>query len=566
MSTVSVHSRRILAVWLPRLPTDRIRRRQRPGSAAALDAFSSEVGTGSRQENATNQKHRVFPRFKETGKDSDNKPLAVAAKIDNAFQVAALNDAASRAGLIVGMPLATARAMLPELEIVDADPFADGETLNAIADWCHRFTPLVARDGEDGLLLDITGCSHLFGGESAMMTAVCEALRRQRFVASGAIAGTAVAARALTRVAHGRIVSNGDEAQAVSPLPVAALGVDDRIARGLTRAGLKTIGDDALRQALGQADAPISPRKPVPDCMAEKRFAEPMMTQDAIAAALASLAQVLVTAMERHGKGGRVIEASFFRTDGVVRTIAVEAGQPVTRAHIVSRLFAEKLDALADPLDPGFGFDLMRLSALRTVSVVDVQHGFDTAANEAEDVGHLIDRLAARIGRRRIVRYVPQETHIPDYADLPVPAQERVAAAHAAQEWPVPVKDEAPSRPLRLFGRPEAIEVTADFPDGPPVQFRWRSRLHVIRRCEGPERIAMEWWRDRTLPQQPEDAFARAHPPQLDTEAVTIDGSVLTRDYFRIEDRNGARFWLYREGIHLREVMTFRWFLHGLFA
>ena len=505
----------------------------------------------------------------------------MAAKIDNAFQVAALNDAGTRAGLIVGMPLATARAMLPDLEIADADPFADGETLNAIADWCHRFTPLVARDGEDGLLLDITGCAHLFGGEAEMMKAVCEALRRQRFVASSAIAGTAVAARALTRVAHGRIVSDGDEAQAVAPLPVAALGVDDRIVRGLNRAGLKTIGDVAarlpaelaarfgadfvfaLQQALGEADAPISPRKPVPDYMAEKRFAEPVMTQDAIAAALASLAQVLVTAMERHGKGGRVFEASFFRTDGSVRAIAVEAGQPVVRAQIVGRLFAERLEALADPLDPGFGFDLVRLSALRTVSVVDVQHGFDTAENESEDVGHLIDRLAARIGRRRIVRYVPQATHIPEYADLAVPAQDRMAVA---QDWPAPIRDEAPSRPLRLFGRPERIEVTADFPDGPPAQFRWRSRLHVIRRCEGPERIAMEWWRDRTLPRPPDDAFARAHPPQPETEIVNIDGSFLTRDYFRIEDREGVRFWLYREGVHVREVMTFRWFLHGLFA
>ena len=508
-------------------------------------------------------------------------PLVAAAKIDNALQVTALNDAAASVGLMAGMPLATARAMLPALEVIDADPAADRTTLNAIADWCDRFTPLVALDGEAGILLDITGCAHLFGGEKPMLEKVCASLSRQGFIVSGAIAGTAVAARALTRHAHGRIVPCGREAAAVAPLSVACLEADEKIVRGLNRAGLKTIGDVAarlpaeitarfgaaftatLQQALGQGDAPISPRKPAPDYMAEKRFAEPVATQDAIALALASLATVLTAAMERHGKGARLLEAAFFRTDGAVRTIAVEAGQPITRGAVVERMFAERLDALADPLDPGFGFDLIRLSALHTVGVTAVQHGFDTTANEAEDVGLLVDRLAARIGRRRIIRYMPQDTHIPEHAALAVPAQEHTPTDVA---WPQPVPGEAPLRPLRLFAQPEAIDVTADFPDGAPAQFRWRRNLHVIVRTEGPERIAMEWWRHRESDDELDDEFAKLHPPQADTDPHKVDGSVLTRDYFRAEDKQGVRYWLYREGIYAREVESFRWFLHGLFA
>jgi protein ImuB len=505
----------------------------------------------------------------------------VTAKIDNALQLTALNDAAAIAGLNVEMPLATARAMLPSLEVIDADPVADAKTLNAIADWCDRFTPLVALDGINGLFLDITGCAHLFGGEKAMMAKVCDALSRQGFVVSAAVAGTAVAARALTRHAHGRIVACGGEAAAVAPLSVATLGADEKIVRGLNRAGLKTIGDVAsrlpaeitarfgaeftfiLQQALGQGDAPISPRKPAPDYVVEKRFAEPVATHEVIALALSSLAAVLTAAMERHGKGARLLEASFFRTDGTVRSIAVEAGQPITRPAVVERLFAEKLDALADPLDPGFGFDLIRLSAVRTVGVNAVQHGFDTAANEAEDVNELVDRLAARIGRRRVVRYVPQDTHIPEHAALAIPAQEYPGGAVA---WPAPIPHEPPSRPLRLFARPEPIDVTADFPDGAPAQFRWRRNLHVMVRTEGPERIAMEWWRHRDDEAELEDEFAKLHPPQPDTDVLKRDGSVLSRDYFRAEDREGVRYWIYREGIFAREVDEFRWFLHGLFA
>jgi protein ImuB len=492
-----------------------------------------------------------------------NDPCIVVAKQNNALQISALNDAAARLGLEVGLPLANARAVCPDIKVFDADEAADTETLNHIADWCDRFTPLVALDRPHGLLLDITGCTHLFGGEAAMMAMVCGALQRQGFIVSAAIAGTPVCARTLTRCTPGRIVAAGEEADAVMPLPVFALGAIESITHGLRRAGLKTIGDVAsrarheiaarfgagftglLEQALGQGDAPISPRKPLPEYIVEKRFAEPVATEAVISATLAGLARTLVVAMERQGKGARRLEASFFRTDGAVRIVTVETGQAVTKGDVIDRLFRERLDVIADPLDPGFGFDLIRLSASRTEIVVQQQRDLDASVHGNDELAALIDRIAARIGGSRVMVHLPQDTHIPERAVLAMSAQHHlVMSAHA--DWPARAAAEPPLRPLRLFERPEPIKVIAQVPDGPPARFVWRRAAHAVIRSEGPERIAMEWWR--------------------------AQGAMLTRDYFRVEDEAGLRFWLYRDGLYDREIVQEgrvvqpNWFMHGLFA
>jgi protein ImuB len=442
---------------------------------------------------------------------------------------------------------------------------ADANTLNDIADWCDRFTPLVALDPPHGLFLDITGCAHLFGGEAALMRTLCGVLSAQGFAVSAAIAGTSICARTMTRHVHGCIVADGEEADAVRPLPVSALGADDAVIRGLRRAGLKTIGDVASRErheitarfgaafttllehALGQGDAPISPQKPLPDYIVEKRFAEPVITEGVISATLSTLAGMLVTAMAKQGKGARRLEASFFRTDGAVRAIELDTGQAVTKAEMIDRLFRERLDSLNDPLDPGFGFDLIRLSASRTEIVVQQQRDLDANVHDNDELAALIDRIAARIGGRRVVVHLPQDTHIPERAVLAAPAQHHLAAAtHAV--WPARVESEPPLRPLRLFEKPEPIKVPfATVPDGPPHHFTWRRATHVVVRVEGPERIAMEWWKS--------------------------GGETLTRDYFRVEDEAGLRFWIYRDGLYSSELVTeegkpapANWFVHGLFA
>jgi protein ImuB len=492
-------------------------------------------------------------------------PSVVVAKQNNALQIHALDDTAARCGLAIGLPLANARAICPELTVFDADAVADAKTLDDIADWCDRFTPLVALDPPYGLFLDITGCAHLFGGERALLQIVCGALTRRGFAVSAGIASTSVCARTMTRHVSGKIIADGEEAAAVSPLPVSALGADAAITSGLRRAGLKTIGDVAsrarheisarfgagfttlLEQALGQGDAPISPRKPLPDYIVEQRFPEPVATEGVISATLSRLAKMLVTAMDKQGKGARRLEASFFRTDGAVRTIAVDTGRPVTKPEMIDRLFRERLESLNDPLDPGFGFDLIRLSASRTEIVVQQQRDLDANVHDNDELAALIDRIAARIGGKRVVVHLPQDTHIPERAVLAVPAQHHLAAA-AQAAWPDRTESEPPLRPLRLFDRPEPIKVPfATVPDGPPHHFTWRRVTHAVVRVEGPERIAMEWWKQ--------------------------DGKALTRDYFRIEDEAGLRFWIFRDGLYESEAgddqgesVPVNWFVHGLFA
>jgi protein ImuB len=552
MSAFSENRRRILSLWLPRLPIDRIKRQL--SGAAQAEPISC----------ASSASLRPSLPIASRGEGSSETPSVVVAKQNNALQIFSLDDAAARFGLSVGLPLANARAICPHVQVYDADEAADVHALNAIAEWCDRFTPLVALDLPHGLFLDITGCAHLFGGEAAMMRLLCGVLTAQGFAVSGAIAGTAVCARTLTRYVHGRIVRAGEEADAIRPLPVSALGTDMAVVTGLRRAGLKIIGDVAdrtrqeitarfgapfttlLEQALGQSDAPISPRKPLPDYIVEKRFAEPVATQEVISAVLSGLARMLVAAMGQQGKGARRLEACFFRTDGIVRTISVDTGQPVTSGEVIDRLFRERLEALSDPLDPGFGFDLIRLSASRTEIVVQQQRDLDANVHDNDELAALIDRIAARIGGKRVVVHLPQDTHIPERAVLAAPAQYHLAAATQAV-WPSRAVGEPPLRPLRLFERPEQIQVIAQVPDGPPARFVWRRATHAVVRAEGPERVAMEWWR--------------------------AQGAMLTRDYFRVEDEAGLRFWLYRDGLYDREVaqeagraVQPNWFMHGLFA
>ena len=496
--------------------------------------------------------------------DGKRPPLVIAGRANNALYVAALEARAQRLGLYKNQPLANARAITPDLTIIPADEKKDLELLERIVVWCDRFSPFVAAVPPDGLILDITGAAHLFGGEAAMMNLVCGVLTAQGFTVSGAIAGTAVCARTLTRHVHGRIVRDGEEHDAVRPLPVSALGADTAVIAGLRRAGLKTIGDVAdragceitarfgasftalLEQALGEGDAPISPRKPLPDYIVEKRFAEPVATEAVISATLSRLAGMLVAAMAQQGKGARRLEARFFRTDGAVRTIMIDTGQAVTHEGVVIRLFRERLEALADPLDPGFGFDLIRLSASRTEIVVQQQRDLDANVHDNDELAALIDRIAVRLSGKRVVVHLPQDTHIPERAVWAAPAQYHLAAATQAV-WPARAVGEPPLRPLRLFERPEQIQVIAQVPDGPPARFVWRRAAHAVVRAEGPERVAMEWWR--------------------------VEGVALTRDYFRVEDEEGLRFWLYRDGLYDREIEQEAgkavqpcWFMHGLFA
>lgn len=513
---MSVSSRRYLSLWLRRLATDRIARRS------------------------------SLP---------DDAALVVAEPVKSALRLSALSDAAAARGLTAGMPLADARAMFPDLVVEQADPHADRLLLEAVADWCDRYTPLVALAPPDGILLDVTGCLHLFGGEAELVGDIVARLRRQGLQARAAIAGTVGAACAFSH--HGAAASTSAQThEALSALPLAALRLAPEVVVGLAQAGLTTIADVIARpraplaarfgpalirridQLLGREDEPITPRLPVPALVVEQRFADPVALEADMLGTIEKLAQRLDILLERRGEGLRRAQVALFRTDGKVFRIEVGTAMPLRDPARLRRLFAERLSSLADECDPGFGFDMMRLSALVCERSESFQGCLDREDEDGE-LAHLVDRLGARFGLRRICRLLPQDTHIPEWAALAIPA-------HAAANIPLstqPARRQdslAAVRPLRLFERPEPIETVAEVPDGPPGRFRWRNVWHDVTRAEGPERIAMEWWRD-------------------------VSGRTLTRDYFRVESSNGDRVWLYREGLYESAGLP-RWFLHGLFG
>jgi protein ImuB len=492
-------------------------------------------------------------------------PRVIVAEIKSALRLAAMNAAAAELGLKSGMPLADARAMYPALLVDHADETADGHLAEAVCDWLGRYTPLVGLTAPDGMMLDISGCAHLFGGEEAMRKDIVRRLGAQGFTARTAVAGTAGAAWAFARFGTKRVVTDSELRETLLPLPLAALRLDADKIDALTRVGLKRIADiegrprpplaarfgaDLLRrldQALGTADEPITPRLPLPPYIAERCFAEPVTHEEYILQTVEHLAVNLARRMGERGEGARALQVTLYRVDGAVRRLSVATSKPLRDTRALCRLFKERFATLADELDPGFGFDVVRLSVTTSEKTAPAQRDIVAAAQGAGDIDHLIDRLGVRFGIRRVLRLGFAESHIPEYAVIATPAHHPPSPAgegnhRAAMVEGAFARDSlSPTRPLRLFDRPEEIDAIAEVPDGPPARFKWRRVMHEVAATEGPERIATEWWRDE-------------------------QGRPLTRDYFRVEDRNGRRFWLYREGLYGRETNAPRWFVHGLFA
>jgi protein ImuB len=514
-------SQRILSLWLERLSTDRIAQQWREA------------------------RHQ-------------SSPLVVFGKRNNLDLLVAVNAAAERLGLRSGLALAQARAMHPALIALPEDPTADTRILEAFADWCGRYTPLVATDRSDGILLDISGCAHLFGNEQKLRDDLLTRTTGFGFSARAAIASTIGAAWAAAHFDDIAIMPLGGERELLAPLPLAALRLPQETVAGLARVGLKRIGDiidlprpplaarfgaDLLRQldrALGREYEPLSPRLPVAPYIAEKSFPDPIAREQDVLATIERLAAQLKLALAARGDGARSLELVLFRTDGAVKRISVGTSCPLRDPEAIRTLFVERLAALGDEMDPGFGFDLARLSAVVAEPCPDEQIGFGASENRVE-LDHLIDRLSARLGRSRVTRLLAQDSHTPELASTTVPAQKGVDLGwDAFRRFRSDVGLSA--RPLRLLPKPEPIhDVLALVPDGPPMRFRWRQAWHDVIAVEGPERIEGVWWSE--------------------------ESGGPTRDYFRVEDRTGLRFWLFRAGLyHEMTLPPPRWFLHGTYA
>jgi protein ImuB len=486
-------------------------------------------------------------------------PLVVTGRRGNAEILVAVDDAGERFGLSPGLALVQARAMHPGIDTMPEDAEADAILLESVADWCLRYTPLVACDAPDGLLLDISGCAHLYGGERELVADLSGRLENAGFGYSIAVAGTIGAAWAAAHYGKPASHACGEERATLESLPLSALRLQTATVAGLARVGLKYIGDiidlprapltarfgsDVLRQldrALGHEHEPLTPRLPVAPYVAEQRFAEPIAREEDVLAITRRLARQLQFALERRGDGARRIELALFRTDGVVRRIAVGTSRPLRDPDDIRELFAERLAALADAFDPGFGFDMARLSVVIAEPSPPEQIGIG-GSEDASELCRLVDRLSTRLGPRRVRRLVAQNSHIPELAEAVLPAQTVNGDAGWAGFRQYREETKLPSRPLRLLARPEPIEAVAEVPDGPPLRFRWRRALHEVIAAEGPERIEGAWWSEHGGP---------------------------ARDYFRVEDKSGLRFWLFRSGLYrdlAQDAGAPTWFLHGTFA
>ncbi|MFC6490627.1 DUF6504 family protein, partial [Nitratireductor sp. GCM10026969] len=298
-----------------------------------------------------------------------------------------------------------------------------------------------------------------------------------------------------------------------------------------------------LDQALGRAEEAISPRLPVPPLSAERQLAEPMVSTDGIEVLAHTLAVTLKQDLERRGEGADALQLSLFRVDGAVHRYVVRTSLPVREPAIIRRLFRERLAAVEDEIDTGYGFELVRLSVLEASPFAIAQTDLaGEGAGDEEGLAFFADRVQARLGGNGLVRPVPVESHIPERAVRMVPFTACEKALLREKEGaPSAQVPPGPERPIRLFANPEPVEViAAEVPEGPPLHFRWRRAMYHVARVEGPERIAPEWWRE------PEDAP--------------------TRDYFRVEDAEGRRYWLYRQGLYGATEGMPRWFMHGIFA
>ncbi|MBT6431155.1 MAG: DNA polymerase Y family protein [Rhodospirillaceae bacterium] len=540
--------KRILSLWLPQWPTDRLYR--------AWQKASGRTPRGARKEGS------------EGGQPAREEPLALAVAQQGGQRVGAANMAAQAAGVRVGMMLTDARALVLDLKIRDLLPEEDARALAGLADWCGRYSPWVAVDKEEvgsyGICLDVTGCAHLFGGEAAMLDDLSRRLTGFAIQAQMAIADSLGAAWAVARYgarygsAATAIVPVGGAREALDRLPVGALRLSVEAADGLTRLGLGRIGElyalppgaltarfgrevtYRLDQALGRSDEPLSPRPAKTSFWSRMAFPEPIGHRDHIAGATAQLVEDLCAVLEGEERGARRIELRLYLADGTVERIRAGLNQASRQPDHLLRLLSEHLPSL----EAQFGADLMILMAGRSDPLPAGQRSIDNiaaGASAGENLAPLLDRLGNRLGTANVARFAPVQSYLPEQAARLVPPLPGGGEGGAGQ-W-----RHIARRPVYLLPRPEPVEAVAEVPDGPPVLFRWRGIAHRVRRGDGPERIAPEWW----------------HEMQAEAAGLARE----TRDYYRIEDSRGQRYWLYRRGLYGGDGTSApEWYLHGFFA
>ncbi|MFZ1920156.1 MAG: DNA polymerase Y family protein [Xanthobacteraceae bacterium] len=550
---------RIVSVWLPRWPIRRFLVAQ-----ALAQAIAPSVAP-------------VDP----------DRPFVLAVTASGGPRIAALNEAAEAAGLVPGEPVADARAKAEFLQLRGVDAKADDAALRRLTLWATRYTPTASPwredNGADGFFLDVAGAAHLFGGEERLIAELAAKLDRFGLPARLAVADTPGAAWALSHFHHAAllVLPPGREAAALADLPIAALRLSPETRNGLRRLGFKTVGAlidkprapfaarfaaELLRrldQALGRSDEPLVPIVAPPLYHSLNYLLEPIVTAEAVVARASRLMQNLVHVLVRDDVGARALRLCLYRVDGAVETIDIGLTAPTRSVPHVARLIALKLEALAAMEDAGFGFEAIGLAVTRAEPMPARQIEFAGGRDDdrAERCAALIDALRQRLGPSSVRHFVPVASHLPECAEILPPVDATTAA------WP----DPAQPRPLLLLPQAgPAEDVMALISEGPPRRFRWRGVTYEVEAAQGPERIGAAWWR---APHLSAHSGAGGNLDGIDLgprNGTAHRGderqNALTRDYYLVEDGDGRRFWLYREGLYERETHAARWFVQGLFA
>jgi protein ImuB len=526
--------------------------------------------------------HLAIERWAKSSDYPPETPVVLTVEGTHGPVIHAVTRAAAERGARAGARLTDARALEPSLIAIPADPEGDTAVMERLAKWASRWSPLVEVDGPDGLRLDVTGVAHLFGGERGLARDIQRRFAKIGVTAQVAIAPTAAAAWALAHYAPG--ICDPDKLEArLAPLHVSALRLELETVRTLERLGLKTIGalmemprlalarrfkneEDvvgALDRALGRKPEPLTAATVDPPPRALLKFEEPMTHPEAAAQALERLIPDLVRQLQERHLGARKLTLSGFRVDGSVATATVATAIPSREPKHLQRLLADKTAAL----DPEFGFDAFTLQADWCESLGAAQESLVDEPSGTRELARLVDRLTVKLGPKRVRKPQAEESHLPERASGWVSAVSSSLRAELVERGTIhgrvngggvgakplhhstsssgppsrPAAREELRRPQRLLDRPEAIDVIYATPEGMPRRFVWRRAVHDIARVEGPERIAPEWWR------QP--------------------SSARLRDYYRVEDAEGRRYWIYREGLigDGRGGLP-AWFIHGLFG
>lgn len=464
--------------------------------------------------------------------------------------VLAANAAAQAFRVRPGLPAAEARAHCADLVVHDADPDGDLDALDRLALWAlRRYSPIVATDPPDGLVLDVTGATHRFGGEEAMLTDMVDRLAASGVLARAAVSGTWGASHALARFKAAPVTGapSDESGRAVADLPVGALRLTEDVVAGLGKVGIDSIAEleakpraplalrfgseltRRLDQVYGRLAEPIEPVEAPEVILVRRAFAEPIGAPETLARYTLQLVEALCARLEAEGLGARKLDLRFHRVDNRIEAIRVGTAKPVRDIKRLTRLLCDKLETV----DPGFGVETMVLVAPEVEPLVPKVVATTLTEAPIPDVTDLIDTLANRAGGHRLYRAAPAQSDVPERSVRRVEPTAPEAGERWPQHWP---------RPTRLLGHPERIEAVALLPDQPPVTFTWRGVRRRVRRADGPERIFGEWWR---------------RDGELDA----------VRDYFQLEDDAGARFWVFRRGDGERSVTgDLSWWMHGLFG